>query len=88
MPEQFPVESTNQSACLSLPDRDTAANLNPFVGTTCLADTAANVRAGLEFLARTAEAFPNCSSSAAYGVDLVLQAMAKALAFETKGDEQ
>lgn len=81
------VESTNQSTQFKLHlDRDTAAKLNPFVGITCWEDTASNVRGGLEFLARAAEVIPEgVSIRAAYGLDLTMQAMANALAFETEG---
>lgn len=86
MPKLSLADSANHSTQSNLLDRDTAAKLNPFVGMTCWEDTAANVRGGLEFLARAAEVLPNgVSSRAAYGLDMALQAMANALAFETEG---
>lgn len=89
MPKLSPVESTNQSTQFNPLARDTAAKLNPFVGVSGWEDTASNVRGGLEFLARVAEVLPNgVSSRAAYGLDMALQAMANALAFETEGAEQ
>ena len=82
MPKLSLADSANLSIQSNSLDRDAAAWLNPFVGMTCRGDMAANLRGGVEFLVRVAD---GVSSRAAYGLDMTLQAMANALAFETEG---
>ena len=66
--------------------RIAASKINPFVGFTGFKDTADNVRQGLKFIEFSTEVLPGCiSEEAAFGLQLILETMGDALAFETEG---